>query len=64
MTNTSNQMYMAGKLIRTRMRTSNGLLSLILVCRELVQVVMAATAEMALQNFPKQIPFQQAVGHW
>lgn len=34
------------------------------VCRELVQAVMAAAGEMALQNFPKQIPFQQAVGHW
>lgn len=30
---------------------------------ELVQVVMAAAGEVGLQNFPKQIPFQQAVGH-
>ena len=33
------------------------------LCRELVQVVMAAAGEVGLQNFPKQIPLQQAVGH-
>ena len=33
------------------------------MCGELVQVVVVAAGEVGLQNFPKQIPFQEAVGH-
>ena len=33
------------------------------MCGELVQVVVAAAGEVGLQNFPKQIPFQEVVGH-
>lgn len=33
------------------------------MCRELVQVVVAAVGEVGLHNLPKQIPFQEAVGH-
>lgn len=34
-----------------------------LLCRELVQVIMATSGEVGLQNLPKQVQFQQAVGH-
>lgn len=33
------------------------------MCGELVQVVFAATGQVSLQNLPKQIAFQEAVGH-
>lgn len=33
------------------------------LCGELVQVIVAAVGEVGLENFPKQIPFQQVVGH-
>lgn len=37
--------------------------SYLLLCGELVQVIVAAVGEVGLENFPKQIPFQQVVGH-
>lgn len=33
------------------------------MCGELVQIIMATVREVGLQNFPKQVSFQQVVGH-
>lgn len=52
------------KLIRARAEVYFGVFCFFLsLCGELVQVIMAAAGEVGLQNFPKQIPLQQAVGH-